>query len=248
MDMQDTSDLLWDESPPDDMLFIVGGRKHVVHINKIPYFQKLLKYKSRSGQLLTTEIPTCDDKLPYFCVVNDMVKLGLHRAFHSMPLQLGLFFILCETMDFLGVNPLQGDGDDPDRIVRNMVTHEAFTGPYSDQMGVAAFKLLYIFLFRGLRRARTTELALMTAPQQVMIHLYKVPNFMDAWGLEHGWLVKKLVLEAFERQLTISRALQITLARVEAETKQLELNDRIERWERMRLDYELTEEGFIDEL
>ena len=131
-----------------------------------------------------------------------MMKHGFRHAFRLMSPDIVEYRKLCVTIEYLSIDPLLEDGLDAALILRNMVDHGIFTGSYTDRMGDWAFKLLYIFLLCDLRRE--CETPYIFAAELLTVHLVEVPNFMEAWSPELGWMVKGLVLKACETRFGVS--------------------------------------------
>jgi hypothetical protein len=90
--------------------------------------------------------------IPFFDIINYSVQNGFRHVFRRMPHQLVDYHVLCETLDFLGVDVAQQQKlkdvvkelktgyDDYDREERRVI--KGSKGATRD----AAFRLLYLFL------------------------------------------------------------------------------------------------------
>jgi hypothetical protein len=84
----------------------IGAKEYFVNVKKIPYLESFLSFQKHSGQD-TTQLPTHDD-IPFFDIINDGVERGFRQFFRRMPTELAEYQKLCETLEFLAIDVLEG--------------------------------------------------------------------------------------------------------------------------------------------
>ncbi|KAI3317214.1 hypothetical protein HD806DRAFT_515782 [Xylariaceae sp. AK1471] len=84
----------------------IGSEKYLVDVDKIPYFKSFLSFQEKSGQN-TGSLPVHGD-IPFFNIINTGARNGFRQFFRLMPVSLSDYHTLCETLDFLTVDVLEG--------------------------------------------------------------------------------------------------------------------------------------------
>lgn len=188
----------------------VGETEYLVDVKKIPYFASFLRSQQSAGQSPSQEkVEEGKDDAPapasvpkhnaiaFFDVINCGVENGFRQFFRRMPAVLADYHVLCETLDFLGIDVL-GDTRTLKEIMKDLKAgksdwdEEWDTRVRGRKDGArdAAFRLLYVVLKGDVLDSANAA--------------YNMTVFVVSHYSIFKYRARKMVREAFEERFVVS--------------------------------------------
>ncbi|KAI0386894.1 hypothetical protein F5Y04DRAFT_288695 [Hypomontagnella monticulosa] len=178
----------------------IGTTEYLVDTKKIPYFKSFLSFQQNSGQSRTS-VPGHSD-IPFFEIINYGMSNGFRQFFRRMPTQLSDYHTLCDQLEFLNVDVLEG------RKLHGIMSDLRQSKDYCDEYGEelsglksiardSAFRVLYMFLLANFEsEVKDSNMA------------YNLTLFIVSHPSIFKCRTRKMVREAFEERFVVTEKQQ----------------------------------------